>query len=79
MEMGIDPARRFPADSGGRLQGGKPSLFNPARRAEMVEQRALPGGTDTRNLVEFAPGERLRASGAMGGYGKAMRLVAPSL
>ena len=61
------------------LQVAEPGHLHPARRAEMVEQRALAGGADAVDLVQLALPERLRAAGAVGGDGETVRLVAQPL
>ena len=52
--MRIDVPGRLVADAGRRLQVREPGHLHPARRAEVVEQRALASRADAGDFVELA-------------------------
>ena len=62
MEMRIHVPGRLVADVRRCLQVRKPRHLHAARRTEVVEQRALAGGTDAGDFVQFALPDVLRPS-----------------
>ena len=79
MEMRIHVPGRLVADVRRCLQVRKPRHLHAARRTEVVEQRALAGGTDAGDFVQFALPDVLRPPRPVRRDGKPVRLVAQAL